>query len=62
MASFCGLLLVGLLSFNQLPIPLAIPVVVAIGAVIGVINGVIVSKLGVNAFIATLGTGTLLSD
>jgi ribose transport system permease protein len=59
-ASFCGLLLVGLLSFNQLPIPLAILVVVAIGAVIGVINGVIVSKLGVNAFIATLGTGTLV--
>jgi ribose transport system permease protein len=59
-ASFCGLLLVGLLSFNQLPIPLAILVVVAIGAVIGVINGVVVSKLGVNAFIATLGTGTLV--
>jgi ribose transport system permease protein len=59
-ASFCGLLLVGLLSFNQLPISLAILVVVAIGAVIGVINGVIVSKLGVNAFIATLGTGTLV--
>jgi ribose transport system permease protein len=58
--SFCGLLLVGLLSFNQLPIPLAILVVVAIGAVIGVINGVVVSKLGVNAFIATLGTGTLV--
>jgi ribose transport system permease protein len=59
-ASFCGLLLVGLLSFNQLPIPLAVLAVVAIGAVIGVVNGVIVSKLGVNAFIATLGTGTLV--
>src|ERR1700722_7182658 len=59
-ASFCGGLLGGLLSFNQLPIPLAILVVVAIGAVIGVINGVVVSKLGVNAFIATLGTGTLV--
>ena len=52
-ASFCGLLLVGLLSFNQLPIPVAMLIVIAIGAVIGIINGVIVSKLGVNAFIAT---------
>jgi ribose transport system permease protein len=59
-ASFCGLLLVGLLSFNHLPIPIAIFIVVAIGATIGVVNGVIVSKIGVNAFIATLGTGTVV--
>jgi len=59
-ASFCGLLLVGLLSFNQLPIPIAFLIVVAIGAAIGIINGVIVSKMGVNAFIATLGTGTVV--
>ena len=30
-ASFCGLLLVGLLSFNQLPIPVAMLIVIAIG-------------------------------
>jgi ribose transport system permease protein len=59
-ASLCGLLLVGLLSFNQLPIPIAMLIVIAIGAAIGIINGVIVSKLGVNAFIATLGTGTVV--
>ena len=59
-ASFCGLLVVGLLSFSQLPIPLAILVVVAIGTVIGVVNGIVVSKVGVNAFIATLGTGTIV--
>jgi ribose transport system permease protein len=58
--SFCGLLLVGLLSFNELPIPVAILIVIAIGAGIGIINGVIVSKLSVNAFIATLGTGTVV--
>jgi ribose transport system permease protein len=60
LASFCGLLLVGLLSVNQLPIPIALLIVVAIGAAIGVVNGVIVSKMGVNAFIATLGTGTVV--
>jgi ribose transport system permease protein len=59
-ASFCGLLLVGLLSFDQLPIPIAMIAVIGIGAAIGVINGVIVSKMGVNAFIATLGTGTVV--
>jgi len=59
-ASFCGLLVVGLLSAAQLPIPLAILIVVAIGTVIGVVNGIIVSKVGVNAFIATLGTGTMV--
>jgi ribose transport system permease protein len=59
-ASFCGLLVVGLLSFNQIPIPIAFLIVVSIGGAIGVINGVVVSKMGVNAFIATLGTGTIV--
>ena len=59
-ASFSGLLVVGLLSNSQWPIPLAILAVVGIGALIGVVNGMIVSKIGVNAFIATLGTGTVV--
>jgi ribose transport system permease protein len=59
-ASFSGVLVIGLLSRNQWPIPVAILVVVAIGLGIGILNGVIVSKLGVNAFIATLGTGTVV--
>lgn len=59
-ASFCGLLIVGILSAGLLPIPLAIVVVIAVGTLIGVVNGLIVSKIGVNAFIATLGTGTVV--
>ncbi|HTJ59272.1 MAG TPA: ABC transporter permease [Devosiaceae bacterium] len=59
-ASFCGMLIVGLLSFNQLPIPVAILIVIAVGMAIGIVNGIIVSKVGVNAFIATLGTGTVV--
>jgi ribose transport system permease protein len=59
-ASFCGLLVVGILSAGQLPIPLAMLVVVGIGTLIGIVNGIIVSKIGVNAFIATLGTGTVV--
>ena len=59
-ASFSGLLVVGLLSANQWPVPIAVLAVVCVGAIIGVVNGLIVSKIGVNAFIATLGTGTVV--
>ena len=59
-ASFCGLLVVGLLSAGQLPIPLAILRRRRLGTCIGIVNGIIVSKVGVNAFIATLGTGTIV--
>ncbi|HEX4767525.1 MAG TPA: ABC transporter permease [Lichenihabitans sp.] len=59
-ASFSGLLVVGLLSNSQWPIVLAVPVVMALGTLIGLVNGLIVSKIGVNAFIATLGTGTVV--
>ncbi len=58
--SFAGLLVVGLLSDNQWPIPVAVLAVIGVGVVIGVVNGLIVSKIGVNAFIATLGTGTMV--
>ena len=59
-ASFCGLLVVGLLSSSGLSIPLAIILVICLGTIIGVVNGIVVSKIGVNAFIATLGTGTIV--
>ena len=59
-ASFCGLLVVGLLSYSGLSIPLAIMLVVGLGTLIGIVNGIVVSKIGVNAFIATLGTGTIV--
>jgi ribose transport system permease protein len=59
-ASFCGLLAVGLLSSSGLSIPLAIIVVIGVGTIIGIVNGIVVSKIGVNAFIATLGTGTIV--
>jgi len=58
-ASFCGLLVVGLLSAGT-SIPAAILLVIAVGMAIGVVNGIIVTKIGVNAFIATLGTGTVV--
>jgi ribose transport system permease protein len=59
-ASFAGIVVVGLLSNNGWPIPLAVLTAMCTGLVIGILNGLVVSKLGVNAFIATLGTGTLV--
>lgn len=59
-ASFAGILVVGLLSNSGLAIPLAILIAVGFGTLVGIVNGIIVSKIGVNAFIATLGTGTVV--
>jgi ribose transport system permease protein len=41
-------------------VPLAILVVFGIGAAIGLVNGLIITKLHVNAFIATLGTSLII--
>jgi ribose transport system permease protein len=50
-ASFLGVLVTGLI---------AIIAVLLVGALIGLINGLIVTKIGVNSVIATLGTGTII--
>jgi ribose transport system permease protein len=59
-ASFAGVIATGLIAFSGLPIPVAVCVAILVGAVIGLCNGLIVTKLGVNALIATLGTGTVV--
>jgi ribose transport system permease protein len=41
-------------------VPMAIVIVLLIGAFVGLINGLIITKLNVNAFIATLGTGLII--
>jgi ribose transport system permease protein len=41
-------------------VPLAIVIVLLIGVLVGWINGMIITKLNVNAFIATLGTGLII--
>lgn len=59
-ASLGGIVVVGLMERSGLSIPVAMLVVLAGGVVIGVVNGLVVTKLGVNAFIATLGMGTIV--
>lgn len=60
LASFAGVLVVGLIVDNGVPVPLAILIVIAVGMLHGFINGLIVTKVGVNSVIATLGTGTIV--
>jgi ribose transport system permease protein len=58
--SFCGVLVAGFIQWDGLPIPAAIVVVLAVGAMIGLANGLLVTRVGVNPLIATLGVGTIV--
>lgn len=60
-ASFIGLIVVGLIAREGLPVLIGIPLVLIGGAVIGSVNGVLVTKVRINAVIATLGVGTILT-
>jgi ribose transport system permease protein len=59
-ASLAGILVVGLMHNQGLPTWLAIIVVIVAASFVGFVNGILVTKLGVNALIATLGSGTVL--
>jgi len=59
-ASFSGVLVTGLMVESGFPVWLAIIVVILIGGVFGMINGLIITKLRVNAVVATLGTGSII--
>jgi ribose transport system permease protein len=58
--SFCGVLVAGFIQRDGLPIPVAIAATLAAAAMIGLANGLIVTRLGVNPLIATLGIGTIV--
>jgi ribose transport system permease protein len=59
-ASFAGLLVVGFIARDGLPVLIGVPLVLVIGALIGTTNGILVTKVRINAVIATLGVGTIL--
>ena len=60
-ASFLGLVVAGLMAKQGLPIPASIALALLIGAGIGMLNGVLVTKVQINAVIATIGVGTMLT-
>lgn len=58
-ASLAGVLVAGHYAGGPVHKVAVILVILAIGVAIGVLNGLIVTKLGVNALVATLGVGSL---
>ncbi len=60
-ASFIGLIVVGFMSYQGLPIWLSIAGALAVGIGLGLVNGALVTKVRINAVIATLGVGTMLT-
>jgi ribose transport system permease protein len=59
-ASFAGVLVTGIMVDQHVPMGFAIPAVLLVGALIGALNGLVITKLRVNAVIATLGMGTIV--
>ena len=51
-----GAVIFALLTNAGIPVPLAILAVIAAGACVGLVNGLIVTRLGINPLITTLGT------
>jgi ribose transport system permease protein len=60
-ASFAGLIVVGSIAQNGLPVFVGVALILVIGAAIGTTNGLLVTKVRINAVIATLGVGTALT-
>ena len=54
------ILAISLQTKYGVPWPLAVLIVLALGACVGLLNGVLVEVAQIDAFIATLGTGTIL--
>jgi ribose transport system permease protein len=61
MIGIAQILTIGLQTQQGLPWWLACLVVLVLGAVVGLINGVLVTRVYINSFIATLGTGSVLT-
>ncbi|GAA1828312.1 ABC transporter permease [Pseudonocardia ailaonensis] len=54
--SLGSVLFAGLCATSGLPVGVALVLVVLAGLGLGLVNGLVITKLGVNAFVATLGT------
>lgn len=59
-AALCTVLCAGFMSRDGMNAMVAIVVCVGIGALIGLVNGVLITRLGLHAFVTTLGMATLL--
>ncbi|CAB4957627.1 unannotated protein [freshwater metagenome] len=59
-ATLGGVLVAMLMANYGMPYLLAIVLVIVVGGVVGVVNGVLVTRVGINALVATLGMGTIV--
>jgi ribose transport system permease protein len=59
LASFSGVLVSGLMTDYHLPMGLSIIIVLGVCVALGFFNGLIITKLRVNAVVATLGSGAI---
>jgi ribose transport system permease protein len=60
LAGICAVLTAGLTAEVGWPVPLAVVVAILIGLFVGTVNGLLVTRIGINALISTLGMSTLL--
>lgn len=60
-ASLAGVLVTGLVANQGLPLVAAVVLTILVGGAVGGVNGVLVTKARVNAVVATLGVGTILT-
>lgn len=60
LASFAGVLVTGLMANQHVPMWLSIIITLAACIAFGLLNGIIITKLQVNAVVATLGTGSII--
>jgi ribose transport system permease protein len=58
--SACGVIACELMVSSGFSIAAAFAVAIAFGAFVGLVNGLVITKIGVNALVATLGVGTLV--
>jgi ribose transport system permease protein len=56
----CAVATASVMAKAALPLSVAVVVGIGIGTFVGIVNGVIVAYLGVNSFVGTLGTGTVI--
>jgi len=60
MVGLSHILVIGFQVNQHFPWYLAVLAVLAVGALVGWINGLLVTRIGIDAFIGTLGTGTIV--
>lgn len=61
MATMSTFITIGFFVRGGLPLPITIALALSVGALGGLINGLLVTRLKINAFIATLGTGGIFA-